>query len=152
MASASRIASVIREVELFHSQHRKGDVRMKRGLKLTLLLGLSAMPFLSGIAHAAAGEDVLRPGEKLTIGQSLVSADKHAVLVLQADGNLVEYVYSGGGWWAFWHTGTYGKAVTAAVMQGDGNFVLYGYSGALWASNTWEPWLVSSVAERCESG
>jgi len=68
-------------------------------------------------------------------GQSLETANLLYRLVLQGDGNLVEYSNSSGT--ALWSSGTTGKSVADLNMQPDGNLVLYGTNGqALWTSNT----------------
>jgi uncharacterized protein YkwD len=55
------------------------------------------------------------------------------VLVMQADGNLVEY----GNGHAMWWTGTNGPGIYA-VLQTDGNLVVYSDSRQpLWSSQTW---------------
>lgn len=123
-----------------------------------LLLLLSLL--LAGTPHAraTAGEGVLRPGETLMPGQSLVSPNGRytaensggglavrrdgtviwrngrlvpygAGLVMQGDGNLV--LYSEGGT-PLWHTWTYGRGPAELRMQDDGNLVLYNRS-------TWQP-------------
>ena len=76
----------------------------------------------------------LKPGEAIDF------LDKRYKLILQTDGNLVEYDSSG---MALWATGTSGKDSIAAVMQDDGNLVVYGPNKAdgslnpIWNSNTY---------------
>jgi hypothetical protein len=56
-------------------------------------------------------------------------------LVMQGDGNLVQYPVGAGA--ATWSTGTYNRGGVTAAMQGDGNFVVYAASGApLWHTHT----------------
>jgi hypothetical protein len=66
-------------------------------------------------------------------GQQVNSANGQNHLVLQGDGNLVEYNASGK---ALWASGTNGTGVNQAAMQQDGNFVLYTPNSAVWATNT----------------
>lgn len=66
-------------------------------------------------------------------GQFIQTADKAHTLVLQNDGNLVEYNASGRPIWA---SGTQGEN-NILVSQGDGNIVMYKTNGqAIWASGT----------------
>ena len=76
---------------------------------------------------------VLVSGAQLTAGQSISSPLDAYYLVMQGDGNLVEYNSSGT---AVWASGTYPNG-SVAVMQASGNFVVLNSSGAtLWASGT----------------
>ncbi|MFI9272766.1 hypothetical protein ACIGXM_18880 [Kitasatospora sp. NPDC052896] len=86
------------------------------------------------------------PIGKLTAGQSLDAPSKGpgqnpvAELVMQGDGNLVEYLLTqdGGRGPAIWNTGTWGHPGAYVVSQGDGNLVLYSATGTpLWDSGTW---------------
>jgi hypothetical protein len=80
-----------------------------------------------------AGPGELVPSASLTAGQSLSSPSGSYHLVMQGDGNFVEYNSSGTPVWAA-ATNPNGSV---AVMQGDGNLVVYGASGnALWSSGT----------------
>jgi hypothetical protein len=73
----------------------------------------------------------LAPGQTLAGGQS-VSVGVYS-LVMQTDGNLVEYGPAG----ALWASNTAGNPGADAVMQGDGNLVVYSSTDhPLWASNT----------------
>jgi hypothetical protein len=73
------------------------------------------------------------PDSTLGSGQSIWSPNGKYELLMQTDGNLVEYGPSG----AVWATGTPSSA-KEAVMQTDGNFVVYAGGGvtALWQSGT----------------
>jgi hypothetical protein len=53
-------------------------------------------------------------------------------LIMQTDGNLVEYNYAGN---AIWATGTNGKRGGYLIMQNDGNAVIY-YPTPSWATGT----------------
>ncbi len=56
------------------------------------------------------------------------------LLIMQGDGNLVEYSRAGQ---VIGDTGTQGNPGAYAYMQGDGNLVIYSSSGhALWDSHT----------------
>jgi hypothetical protein len=93
-----------------------------------VLAALAVMP--AGSARAATnGLDV---GEQLAAGQSVVSPSGEYQLIMQGDGNLVEYVQGR----ALWNTGTGGHPGAFAAMQGDGNFVVYAGGTALWNSGT----------------
>jgi tyrosinase len=74
----------------------------------------------------ASGSD-MQPGEALTPGQGIVSANGRFTFVYQGDGNLV--LYGPGG--DLWASGTDGEPVGACLMQTDGNLVIYG-PGALY--------------------
>ncbi|WP_405657963.1 CHAP domain-containing protein [Streptomyces sp. NBC_00079] len=77
--------------------------------------------------------DRLRPGERLTAGQSLAPANGENQLVMQGDGNLV--LLSLGH--PVWGSGTEGHPGASATMQGDGNLVINDANGkALWGSGT----------------
>jgi surface antigen len=76
----------------------------------------------------------LQSGETLHQGQSLESSDRHFLLAMQSDGNLVEYVAGTGH--AVWDSGTAGHAGAYVIMQADGNLVVYLGSTPLWNSGT----------------
>ena len=82
---------------------------------------------------AQADSSVLGPGQTLAAGAKLLSADGHYQLIMQTDGNLVDYSWPR----ALWASNTAGKAGADLEMQTDGNLVVYA-SGhvAVWASNT----------------
>jgi N-acetylneuraminic acid mutarotase len=70
----------------------------------------------------------------LTANQSLSSPNGQYQLIMQSDGNLVEY---GPGGQVIWHSMTDGNPGAYATMQSDGNFVVYSAAGtALWNSHT----------------
>ena len=69
--------------------------------------------------------------QTLTAGQSLNDAQYQ--LIMQNDGNLVEYMEGT----ALWSSGTAGDAGDYLVMQSDGNLVIYSSTGiALWNAGT----------------
>lgn len=85
-------------------------------------------------AFAAAGSNVLYPGESLTTGQSLRSANSWFSMVMQSDGNFVLYTSNGR---ALWQSGTGGRGGVRASMQTDGNLVVYTSANQpLWWSGT----------------
>lgn len=83
-------------------------------------------------AWASAGTDTLsgQSNESLRagqVGQDMLWSQNHAYrLVMQTDGNLVEYGPTG----APWSTNTAGSGANRVVVQSDGNIVLYTASGA----------------------
>jgi hypothetical protein len=96
---------------------------------------LGVGPLSNEVSSSASGPapGVLVSGAQLTAGQSISSPLDAYYLVMQGDGNLVEYNSSGT---AVWASGTYPNG-SVAVMQASGNFVVLNSSGAtLWASGT----------------
>ncbi|MGW4698598.1 hypothetical protein ACWEO1_40245, partial [Kitasatospora cineracea] len=89
----------------------------------------------------AVGDQLIKPGTKLTSGQSVTGRDLK--LTMRSDGNLVlTHKQAGGG--VLWSTNTAGNNGAWAQMQSDGNFVVYKAdgsattgAGAIWATNTW---------------
>jgi hypothetical protein len=80
-----------------------------------------------------ANSNLLNPGEGLRVGDSITSEDNSCRLILQADGNLVEYR----GATAVWASNTTGLPSYCLTMQPDGNLVLYDVKrNPIWASNT----------------
>jgi hypothetical protein len=70
----------------------------------------------------------------LTAGQSISSPNGQYQLIMQSDGNLVEY---GPGGQVLWNAMTDGNPGAYATMRADGNFVVYSAAGtALWNSHT----------------
>jgi hypothetical protein len=88
----------------------------------------------AGVGYTAVNRgSSLVAGQSLTPGQYLVSADVRTVLILQTDGNLVEYNYGR----AVWSSSTNGQPIKNAIMQGDGNFVIYRNDNSwAWQTNT----------------
>ncbi|MFP5023527.1 NlpC/P60 family protein [Pseudonocardia phyllosphaerae] len=100
---------------------------------LAALVGGTLMAGGTGVAFAGAGSDRLNPGETLVAGERLVSPDGQYVLVMQGDGNLVEYAPGNR---AIWASGT-NRANSVATMQGDGNLVVIAPgNSAVWATGT----------------
>jgi hypothetical protein len=83
--------------------------------------------------HLSKVNEILPSSSIMYPGQAVQTATRGYFLVMQPDGNLVEYSGSGQ---ALWSSGTSGSGNFAA-MQGDGNFVIYNSSGkAVWSSGT----------------
>lgn len=96
---------------------------------------LDAAP--SSVPDTPTQMDRLYPGQGLTMNQSLSSEDKHFRLIMQGDGNLVQYREVG---YPTWCSQTYhqGAMPDAVTMQQDGNLVIYDTQGRpLWSSKTW---------------
>jgi hypothetical protein len=98
-----------------------------------LLIG-TAVAALTGSAAAAAPANASQPpsilaaGQTLTAGNSLVSPGGAFSLVMQTDGNLVEYGPGG----PMWSSNTPGSGGSnRLVMQTDGNLVMYTSSGGV---------------------
>ncbi|GAA4834769.1 hypothetical protein [Kitasatospora terrestris] len=122
---------------------------MKKNMRTAakaLAVGAVAVACMAAGTGSASALDrsVLPKGYSLNIGDRLLSPMDSTLrqyeLVLQSDGNLVEYRLDHGyRTKTCWASGTYGKPVHHATYQQDGNFVLYGndiYNTAYWASNT----------------
>ena len=92
---------------------------------------------------APASPDTLYPGQQLDPGSQLSSADGRYTLVMQTDGNLVEYVADQ----PVWASGTYDPG-SVLQAQADGNVVIYGPGHvAVWATNTDQPGSVLVVQD-----
>ncbi|MBC8067386.1 MAG: peptidoglycan DD-metalloendopeptidase family protein [Deltaproteobacteria bacterium] len=82
-----------------------------------------------------AGCGLLVPNQAIGVDQAIYSCDNRFTLVLQSDGNIVQYW--NGTSTAIWNAGTVGQPANALVMQDDGNLVLYSAAGApLWHTQT----------------
>jgi surface antigen len=76
----------------------------------------------------------LHTNQYLHANDYIASPSRNVILVLQTDGNLVEYNSSGQPLWA---SNTEGHPGDVAVMQSDGNLVIYSSNSyPLWASGT----------------
>jgi hypothetical protein len=94
---------------------------------LIAALAGSVVAFVAS-AQASQGPSVLAAGQMLTAGGTLYSPGGAYRLVMQTDGNLVEYGPSG----ALWSSNTPGSGSSnRLVMQTDGNLVMYTASGAV---------------------
>jgi hypothetical protein len=84
--------------------------------------------------YPAQSTPSLPAGTFLQANQSLSSPNGQYQLIMQTDGNLVEY---GPGRQVIWNAMTDGNSGAYATMQSDGNFVVYSAAGtALWNSHT----------------
>jgi hypothetical protein len=98
---------------------------------------------ISSASPIASSASVLGTNGSLGEGQSIVSPNQRAQLVMQIDGNLVLYTRSSTSspWSAIWSTATSHPANGAGpfhlVMQADGNLVIYNAaSAAVWSSGS----------------
>ncbi len=89
-------------------------------------------PSNSALWASATVSDTLWANGTLKAGQYLTSANGQYQLIMQGDGNLVEYMQGH----PLWASGTAGHSGAVAVMQADGNLVVYLGSTPLWASGT----------------
>lgn len=97
--------------------------------------------FFVGIPQVSSSDNVnrtvLNAGDRLSVGQQLISSNKCFTLSLQDDGSLVLYNKQGSSLWS--PPETFQKNSSYAVMQRDGNFVIYGNDkSVIWASNTYQ--------------
>lgn len=93
--------------------------------------GYASKTVTSAVVGIGSPSD-LRNGEVLTANEYLRSPNGAYTLLMQSDGNFVEYGPSG----ALWATGTSGTGSDHVVMQSDGNLVVYSPSSAHWGSGT----------------
>ncbi len=97
--------------------------------------GVTGIYKLATSALIWSGNDVALPGRVLTAGQMLYSSNVQYQLIMQGDGNLVEY---GPGGQVIWDSGTNGNSGAYAIMQTDGNLVVHSATGqVLWNSGTY---------------
>jgi hypothetical protein len=86
---------------------------------------------MAGPASATSNE--LAPGQELTGGQEIAAGPY--ILIMQTDGNLVEY----DGSTVLFDTDTSGEPGNRLVMQTDGNLVMYGSANQVrWTSDTYQ--------------
>jgi len=77
------------------------------------------------------GTNHLNNGQQMHSNQYILSDDGRFVLLMQTDGNLVEYTASG----SLWASNTAGHPGAYLGMQSDGNVVIYSSGGtALWST------------------
>src|SRR5579862_7979948 len=106
------------------------------GLGMTASLVGGAMTTAPAQANVAASS-ILAAGQTLVAGQSLQSPNGQFTLVMQGDGNLVEYA---GGTTALWNSGTSGHPGAYLAMQSDANAVVYSATNSpLWFSGGGQP-------------
>jgi hypothetical protein len=103
--------------------------RVALGLVGVLACAFATVMLVDTPAFAASS---LSPGQTLHAGQSIAAGSYR--LIMQTDGNLVEYI----GNTPLFATQTAGQPGNWLAMQTDGNLVLYSSGNApRWATNTW---------------
>jgi len=86
-------------------------------------------PILNGTAIYRSASPLL------AIGQAIYSPNGKVELILQTDGNLVDYLINADGTkTSIWSSNTAGSSPKYLYFQPDGNLVLRNPSGALWSS------------------
>jgi serine/threonine protein kinase len=116
-------------------------------LVLLVIAGAALLIVYLAKPHQAVTSSVLLSGARLRSGDSLVSPNGQWEILMQRDGNLVEYpvASSGDPGSALWQTGTSGHPGAYLLMQRAGNLVIYPQgegppapgatsTNALWAS------------------
>ena len=102
------------------------DYAVSGNIVITITRRAGTSNVLSGLFLDPASTSTL----DLTANQSIYSPNGQYQLIMQGDGNLVEY---GPGGQVIWDAGTNGNPGAYAIMQGDGNLVVYSPAGkALW--------------------
>src|SRR6187551_3085829 len=86
----------------------------------SLIALVTAVPLTAGPAAAAANTSALWRNEQLNPGEGLISSNRWYTLMMQRDGNLVEYAAGGQPIWA---TGSH-RPGSIVRMQDDGNLVV----------------------------
>lgn len=116
----------------FRKRARRGLVASVAGIAAAIVvLATSAGPAAAGIAPISS----LAAGQRLNVGDELTSPSGRFILVMQGDGNLVEYDLVGNR--AVWWSGTYGTGAAFLAMQADRNLVLYTAAGKpVWWTGT----------------
>ena len=117
---------------------------MKKNVRMAakaLVAGAVAAACVVGVTGSVSALDrtVLTRGNSMNVGDRLLAYYSGVTyeLILQTDGNLVEYKQVGGSEAACWASNTMGQPSHHATYQTDGNFVLYDSNGTkLWASDT----------------
>jgi len=111
-----------------HSSRRRPRRAGAAALLAATTAALAGSAVLAGPAKASQPPSVLAVSQTLYAGNSLVSPDGAFTLVMQTDGNLVEYGPGG----PLWSSNTPGSGGSnRLVMQTDGNLVMYTASGAV---------------------
>ena len=104
------------------------------------LCAVALLVFPGSASAAGVGGTTLEPGQTMKAGDFLTIPSGAVQLVMQSDGNLVEYVYNGSSRsnerTALWSTQTAHHPGAVFKMQTDGNAVVYLGSKALWNTHT----------------
>ncbi|MFI2206083.1 hypothetical protein ACH47Z_36025 [Streptomyces sp. NPDC020192] len=134
------------------------NARIRCAARVTIGLAAAALVLPSASADAVSnppGSGGADYGNSLSKGDTLYADSyiwqieayngHYMKLVMQSDGNLVEYASDDDSgtlpWRVCWASGTYGSGADHATYQQDGNFVVYTPDNTpVWASNTqWKP-------------
>jgi hypothetical protein len=102
------------------------------------LVSCAALCAAVALAGQARADSNMYANEVLYANQYKHVGYCYVKLVMQGDGNLVEYaMYGSSNWVPAWWSNTAGGRGAYAIMQSDGNFVIYGWGGAaVWRTNT----------------
>jgi hypothetical protein len=113
-----------------HSRLATSAGKLRAALTAAAVLACISAGLIAGTSSpASAASSVLAPGQQLTAGQELTAGPY--VLIMQGDGNLVEY----NGPTPLWATDTAGQPGNRATMQTDGNLIVYGSQNQVrWSS------------------
>ena len=99
---------------------------------VALLVPIASAFLVATPAHAGPDQNVLRSGESLGPGQKLATSNG-IVVIMQGDGNLVEYAPGNRPVWA----SNTNRAGSIVRMQGDGNLVVIAPGNVpVWSSRT----------------
>jgi hypothetical protein len=110
-----------------------GRQMWRRVVRWSAVLGVLAGILAIWPAHGALAATGMAPGQTLSTGGKLYSPDGHYVLIMQDDGNLVDYAWPR----PLWASNTTNHPYSVLEMQTDGNLVVYGQGHVpIWASNT----------------
>jgi hypothetical protein len=102
--------------------------------QLTAALAGADTPTCGAGSNLPSSGSTLASGGTLTVGQCLTSPDGQYQLIMQSDGNLVEYYMPAGQ--AVWSSNTTNPG-DYLVMQSDGNLVIYTEdNSAVWTSSS----------------
>lgn len=92
----------------------------------------SSLASFNNVAITSKGNS-LSSGQRLNVGEYLISDGGNNILTLQEDGNLV--LYRSGS--VVWHSNTWLNLASYVVMQSDGNLVIYNpFGNAIWYTST----------------
>lgn len=119
----------------FCNHHEGPAVLMKSQLAKNPRISLSPNKFedVDSVAWGHFRQPVLHPGQRLAAGDKIYSPNNLNYLVMQSDGNLVEYIPGGR---AVWASNTFAHGSVFA-MQADGNSVIYAPGNRpVWSTGT----------------